>query len=224
MARYKLQIGGQERYVMFEPTDWAIDDAEVAQLASIHVPDGVNVRRARYAATGGRSWTIVPSTEGCVADILLLRRGDVGPEHFYHLRTQKIYTFLTEGVTVTMSVVDCRSDAPQVAKHSLVKFKTDPRLTFSIDLGVAYRFSADEEVLVRCEHNVFVDPHEPRQDLPPFGSDLLVHELGESITKVPLPSLKCPGAIVYQMAKYEALQHSQTSDKAVNLTEEQSHV
>jgi len=215
MARYKLTIGGLERYVMFEPIEWAQDDNEVATLTSITLPGGVKASRARYAATGSRSWTLVPSTDSCVADVLLLEASPLGSEHFYHLRTQKVYTFLTEGVTVTMSIVDCRSNSANYGKQTVINFTADPRITFTIDQGIAYRFSASTTVLVRCEHNVFADQHEPREDIPMFGNDILVHTLGDSVPHVALPSLKCPGVIVYQLAKYETNNHSEFSGQLV---------
>ena len=112
-----------------------------------------------------------------------------------------------------MSIVDCRIDSANYGSQTVIRFVTDPRITFTIDQSIAYRFSTSMKVLVRCEHNVFADQNEPREDIPSFGNDILVHSLGEPIPRIKPPSLKCPGAVVYQLAKYEGSHYSTSGSR-----------
>jgi hypothetical protein len=205
MARYLLRIAGEDRYVMFEPKEWTNDSQELEQLLAINLPAGFTIKRARYAATGPASWTLVPSTGACVADVLSLPALTPSESqlHFYHLRTRKIYTFLTQGVDIQVSTVDCRPHTGSHGQRSQFSFISDPRVTFRIEPGVCYRFAPTSDVIVRCEHEVFVATNEPRDDLPLFGEDLLILQPSQPLPFVTLPTLKCPDDVVYLMAQQE---------------------
>ena len=58
---------------MFNYSTWGEDEErEVRDLLDVPGIPGVEVRRSRYALTGPRSWTIVPNTDACVANVLFL--------------------------------------------------------------------------------------------------------------------------------------------------------
>jgi hypothetical protein len=205
LARFLLTIGSEQKYVMFEPNSWTVDDRELrASLDVLPIP-GVELRRSRYALTGPKSWTLVANTAACVADVLVLPACPIGDSmKFCHTRTRKWYTFLTnQGLEIQLDFVDCRRDSASCGSASQLRIQCDPRISIAIDHGIAYSFKSKEEVLVRCEHEVFVDEHEPRTDLPAFGHDLIVlsdRELGSGLS---LPTLRCPDDLVYRMAEHE---------------------
>lgn len=207
MARFKLTIGSEEKYVMFEPRSWTDDDHELKALLNLPGIPGVEVRRSRYALTGPSSWTLVPNTAACVADVLVLPASPkTSSIKFCHTRTRKWYTFLTnQGLCMQVEFVDCRRDSPTIGLRSLLQIKCDPRVSIAIQHGIAYSFHANEEVIVRCEHELFADEHEPRTDLPPFGQDLKIisdEEVGSGLT---LPTLRCPDELVYRVAQHEMM-------------------
>jgi dTDP-4-dehydrorhamnose 3,5-epimerase-like enzyme len=205
LARFPVKIGGAEQFVMFEPKSWADDERELQALLDVPTIAGVEVRRNRYALTGPKSWTLVPNTAACVADILLLPAtvGESTPYHC-HARTRKRYTFLNrQGVTIEFDFVDRRGDSSTFGTRSRLRTTCDPRISIAIDHGIAYSVRCREDVLVRCEHEVFVDKNEPRNDIPMFNQDLMsvpAVELGSGLL---LPKLRCPDAVVYRMAKLE---------------------
>jgi dTDP-4-dehydrorhamnose 3,5-epimerase-like enzyme len=205
LARYLLKIGGKEQYVMFEPSLWARDHAEVRGLTSRTRIPGVAIRRARYALTGPRSWTLVPSTSACVADVLQLptRKSRVAPT-FLHARTRKYYTVLSErDADLTLSSVDCRRGSKHLGRKSEVSIRCDPRVVIIIDPGIAYSLRCPEPLLIRCEHEVFADAREPRHDIPMFGQDLIPFSARHRTRGLDVPDLVCPDSVLYAMAKYE---------------------
>lgn len=206
LARFLLKIGGKDQYVMFEPTSWSKDDLELRELLVPHQVPGVQVQRARYALTGPKSWTLVPSIHACVADVLYLPASQLNTEaKFIHARTRKWYTVLTgQGAKLTLRSIDCRRGSANFGKASEISIRCDPRLTFVIDHGIAYSLTCEEPLLIRCEHEIFADVNEPRADLPMFGQDLML--LSSEITSngLNLPSLRCPDSVVYAIGKYES--------------------
>jgi dTDP-4-dehydrorhamnose 3,5-epimerase-like enzyme len=205
LARYLLNVGGKEKYVMFEPTSWVEDENELKQLLKTRSIPGVEVRRSRYALTGPRSWTLVPNTAACVADVLTLSPShDATPQWFFHGRTKKWYTFLTkQSAELQVQFVDCRRNSRSFGRKSDLQIVCDPRISLAIENGIAYSFCCGEEVLVRCEHEVFVDENEPRTDIPPFGRDLMVLSADCPAPELALPAIRCPDSLVYLMAKQE---------------------
>jgi len=205
-ARFLLTIGGEDRYVMFQPRSWTDDAETVARLLDLPAVPGLEVHRSRYAITGPSSWTLVPSTGSCVADVLVLPgRSAPTADRFLHRRTRKWYTFLDqEGCPVRIDLTDRRPGSPTYGCRHTVETTADPRVAYAIDPGVAYAITAERDVLVRCEHEVYVATDEPRADLPPFGADLLVlADDGAPPTDPPLPTLRCPDDVVRTMARVE---------------------
>lgn len=205
LARFSLIIGSKEQYVMFEPKSWSDDEQELHALLDVPAIPGVEVRRARYALTGPKSWTLVPNTGACVADVLLLPAdSERGKSKFLHARTRKWYSFLTnQGHELQLDFVDCRRDVATFGISKRLHTKCDPRISIVIDPGIAYSINCSQDVLVRCEHEIFVDENEPRDDLPAFGQDLLVLSDEPLEIGLVLPNLRCPDELVRLMAKHE---------------------
>jgi dTDP-4-dehydrorhamnose 3,5-epimerase-like enzyme len=205
-SRHLLKIADKDVYVSFQSKRWSDDETEIQRLLDMPSVPGVQVRRSRYALTGPRSWTLVPNTGSCVSDVLVLPGWLEGTGHrFMHRRTRKWYTVLTRpGREVRFKFTDYRPGSPTFGVEYSYRTPADPRVSFAIDPGIAYSIAGEEELLIRCEHEVFVAPDEPRADLPAFGRDLIVLDDGESPQEHPaLPMLRCPDEVVRQMARTE---------------------
>lgn len=204
-SRHLLRIGSEDMYVMFQPKNWT-DEKEIESLLDVPEIPGVGVRRSRYALTGPKSWTLVPNTGACVVDVLVLpSNARHSANRFLHRRTRKWYTVLTNpGCVVGLETVDYRPHSSTFGFRNIARLTADPRISFWIEPGVAYSFSTDVELLVRCEHEVFVAPDEPRSDLPGFGADLIVlSDDREPAANPELPRLRCPDEVVRRMARAE---------------------
>lgn len=205
-SRHLLTIGGKDTYVSFQAKNWTDNEAEMRRLLSVPEAPGVAVQRARYAITGPKSWTLVPSTGSCVGDVLVLPpRVNKQRNKFLHRRTRKWYTFLTNpGTDVQLELTDYRPDSPTFGAESVLHLTTDPRISLSIDPGIAYSLSCERDLLVRCEHEVYVATDEPRSDLPALGGDLIIVLDNQPPALNPtLPTLRCPDELVRQMARVE---------------------
>lgn len=204
LSRYQVSDGDHARYVMYDVPDWGRDEESQLRLAlDLPVVPGVEFRRARYALTGASSWTIVPSTDSCVADVLYLPASSTRtPPRLLHLRTRMWYTFLNcEGTRLDLTFRDCRPDAEGAERR--VEINCDPRITVVIDPGIAYSCHCTEDVLVRAEQEIFVDEREPREDLPIFGEDCRLLASGERAMLPTLPRTPCPGSLVRLLALQE---------------------
>lgn len=205
-SRHLLRVGSEDMYVMFQAKSWTDNEDEIRLLLNLPEVPGVVVRRSKYALTGPKSWTLVPNTGSCVADILFLpARAHMSKNRFLHLRTRKWYTFLTNpDRKVHIQFVDYRPNSKTYGAAYSLQLTTDPRISLAIDPGVAYSLSSEVELLVRCEHEVYVARDEPRADLPDFGHDLVVLSDNKSPANKPtLPTLKCPDEVVRKMARTE---------------------
>lgn len=204
LARYQVNIGGVDQYVMLEPKNWEVNPVELQSALKIKTPKGLSLRRARYAATGPKSWTLVPSTASCIADVLSFKgtEGEFAGPLRYHLRTRKFYTFLTEGAVVEIQSLDLRH-APQWSDLVTTALITEPRIVLAVEPGVGYRIRASKDIVVRCEHEVFVAADEPREDLPTFGTDLRHLDHGELIPAVRVAEIECPPSITRLLARAE---------------------
>jgi hypothetical protein len=207
LNRFEVELAGAKRYIAVEPKSWVDDERELQPTLERRISiAGVGFRKNRYALTGRRSWTVVPNTDSCVADVLVLEPSAPSDRYFCHARTQKIYTVLSaEGTEVELSLFDARARSATNGLHEHVRFAADPRVHIVIPNGVAYRIRAQVELLVRCEHVVFADAAEPRHDIPMFNADLIARSEAELAAgwRVDVPALQCPGSIVYQMARVE---------------------
>lgn len=206
LARYPVTIAGEQKYVLFRASRWGEnEEQEVSRLTDIDKAPGMTIVRARYALTGPRSWTVVPSTDACVADVLVLSAA-TSPVHTkaLHCRTRMWYTFLNkEGARLEVSVRDCRRDSPTFGDAHSIQTICDPRISFVVEPGIAYSFVCPEEVLVRAEQDVFVDLKEPRNDLPLFGQDVAYVDDAEPFEVDNLPQLRCPADVVRLLATNE---------------------
>lgn len=205
LARYPVTIAGVETFVMLEPKVWSNDAEYLSRLiSSVDIP-GVQIKRNRYALTGGQSYTLVPNTEACIADVLILKADDQRAKIFYwHARTRKIYTFLNnEAATISVECIDVRPQSPTYGRMFVFSVPCDPRISVWIDQGIAYVLRCSLDTIIRCEHEVYADINEPRVDIPMFGQDMIRLFDHEPYPSTNLPTLKCPGAIVYKMAQFE---------------------
>ncbi len=208
-TRFKLRVGGTEQYVMFQENAWDQEGRDLAPvLAAVEGVPGVAARRSRYAITGKASWTLVPNTDSGVADVLRLPAGrgnDADSTLFVHRRTRKWYSLLTnEGGSVRLDTLDLRPGSDSFGAAVSVTLTCDPRVSYVIEPGIAYRFRSDADLYCRSEHEVFVSPDEPRADLPLFGNDLeRVDPANLAMPQPALPMLQCPGRVVRQMARFE---------------------
>ncbi|VVP79728.1 dTDP-4-dehydrorhamnose 3,5-epimerase family protein [Pseudomonas fluorescens] len=208
LARFAVSIAGTETYVMLEPKQWSDDEGYLAELISNVTSPGVIAKRNRYALTGQQSFTLVPNTDSCVADVLILKENASSiARRYWHARTRKIYTFLNnEGSVIEIDCIDLRKNSPTYGKEYTSQVICDPRISLWIDQGIAYFFRCAEDMIIRCEHEVFVDINEPRGDLPMFGQDMISLPNNEAYPNLSLPVLKCPGEVVYKMAQFEQQQ------------------
>jgi len=210
-SRHLLTIDGKDVYVSFQSKRWTDDQGEIERLLNVGSVPGVVVTRSRYAITGPKSWTLVPNTSACVADLLVLPARDAGAadadikDRFLHRRTRKWYTFLSSpGTEVLLDVVDFRAGSRSYGAPRTLRLTADPRVSLAIDPGIAYAISSPVDLIVRSEHEVFVANDEPRNDLPHFGQDLIVVPDGERPRTDPvLPTLRLPDEIVCAMARTE---------------------
>ncbi|BBI45929.1 dTDP-4-dehydrorhamnose 3,5-epimerase [Pseudomonas syringae pv. actinidiae] len=205
LARFSVQIAGSQKFVMLEPKHWADDNRAVELIIEKFKIPGVKAKRNHYAFTGGKSFTLVPNTHACVADVLLLKANSAELSAYrWHARTRKIYTFLNnEGAEIELSFIDLRNDSDtfgQVAHDTLI---CDPRVNITIEQGIAYCIRSTLDIYLRCEHEIFADENEPRTDIPMFGQDLISLSNDLPFPKVSLPALQCPHSVVYKMAKFE---------------------
>ena len=96
-----------------------------------------------------------------------------------------------------------RTDSVTFGVSSRLQMLCDPRINITIEHGIAYSIRCTKDVLVRCEHEVFVDEEEPRTDIPMFNNDLILITDDILVSGVRCPKLRCPDSVVYQMAKLE---------------------
>lgn len=207
LNRFQVHLGGDKQYVVLEATTWTDNEDEIAE----HVErrweiGGVQFTKNRFALTGKRSYTIVPNTTACVADIVMLEPSDESDVLFCHARTQKLYSFLNaEGARIQLTLFDARRDSKSAGKLEHVSFTADPRVHLVIPHGVAYRLSTPVPLVVRSEHVVFVDRAEPRTDIPMFNDDLILKRTAELEAgwRLSVPELSCPPELVYRFARME---------------------
>lgn len=208
-TRFLLTINGEEKYVMFQETTWDQDGQALQPLIEAAQGPGISAHRSKYAITGRASWTLVPNTSSGVADVLHLKASAHSPsssgELFVHRRTRKWYTILTEeGSQIEIDAIDLRPSSQSFMAHWHVSTICDPRVSFVIEPGVAYSFSATKDLWVRSENEVFVAEDEPRSDLPSFAGDLeIIIPKNIADSQPPLPGLRCPDRVVRQMAHFE---------------------
>lgn len=210
-TRFRLKIGGVERYVMFQENAWNDEGRPLGPLLAACDGSPVDALRSNYAITGKASWTLVPNTGSAVCDVLRLPpggAGDGGSDFFLHQRTRKWYTFLTgEGAGLRIDAVDLRPHSPGCGEVHGVETIADPRVSYRIEPGIAYRFRARVEHYLRSENEVFVAQDEPRGDLLPIGGDLAILSEAAISAGLPvlpdLPTLRCPDEVVRRMARFE---------------------
>jgi dTDP-4-dehydrorhamnose 3,5-epimerase-like enzyme len=208
-TRFLLRIAGKEQYVMFQENGWNQEGRDLAAILSAVDMPGVQAMRSRYAITGKASWTLVPNTDTGVADVLRLPAQRGGAEAmFVHRRTRKWYSLLTnEGSAVRLETLDLRAGSASFGQRASAQLTCDPRVSYVIEPGIAYRFVTPAELYCRSEHEVFVSDDEPRADLPAFGRDLeIIDPANLSEAQPDIPDLRCPGQVVRQMARFELQQ------------------
>jgi hypothetical protein len=206
LARYRVTDGNSTKYIMYDAGWGDKEQEELSLLLDQPKISGIEFRPSRYALTGPRSWTIVPSTDSCVADVLMLRAFERNSDrmNILHLRTRMFYTFLNqEGLRMDIAVRDCRPSNNSCTEGVVVNIKIDPRLTVVIEPGIAYSFQCNEAVLVRAEQQVLVDISEPRSDLPIFGQDCIVLTETDNYVTPELPSIECSSKVVPLLARQE---------------------
>jgi dTDP-4-dehydrorhamnose 3,5-epimerase-like enzyme len=205
-TRFKLRIGGVEQYVMFQETTWDNEGQTLKPLLDVSDSTPIGVHPSKYAITGKASWTLVPNTLSGVADVLLMPSRTLENTGMnVHRRTRRWYTFLTqEGSTLEVETLDLRPSSPTFGMARSFSTFCDPRITYVVDPGIAYRFAVNDDIFVRAENEVFVSEHEPRDDIPMFGNDLEVIDPGNFSREQPeLPSLQCSERVIRNMAKHE---------------------
>ncbi len=205
LARYPITIAGERRFVTFKAKEWGDnEDNEVSALLAVELPSGVKFFRSRYALTGPRSWTVVPNTDACVADVMLLPCAATAPRKVVHHRTRMWYTALSsEGATLEISSLDCRRDSPEFHKEVTVRTVCDPRVSIMIEHGVAYSIRCSKTVILRAEQEIFAATNEPRGDLPIFGADSSFIEADMMPPSIDVPTLSCSQAVVRMLAAAE---------------------
>lgn len=209
LNRVPIRLKGELRYLLVEPRSWATEDPILEARLRFATPiTGVHLARNRYALTGKASWTVVPSSEACLSDVLVLEpaRGRDDVLHL-HARTRKSYTFLNaEGTPIELDLLDLRLGSASEGRRFHAELTADPRIRLVIPHGVAYRLRAPARLLVRCEQTIFVDADdEPRPDLPPFGADLTrLSGQAAATYRLRAPAIECPGRLIHHLATAEA--------------------
>jgi dTDP-4-dehydrorhamnose 3,5-epimerase-like enzyme len=207
-TRFKLRIAGEDQYVMFQENTWNNEGRDLRPLLAAAGDSPVKICRSKYAITGKASWTLVPNTASGVADVLFLEKNTDSPDSrlFVHRRTRRWYTFLNEeGSALRIETLDLRPASNTFGYKNAFETICDPRISFVIEPGVAYRFNVDNGIFVRAENEIFVSENEPREDIPMFGSDLEFIDPDSFSREQPeLPSLLCSDRIVRKMAGIES--------------------
>ena len=208
MTRFELEIAGKRQYVMFQDQTWNKEGRSVEALIRSFDNAGVSVCRSKYAITGKASWTIVPNTSSAVCDVVRLpaRSASGRDNHFLHTRTKKWYTILTsEGRPFSLSTVDLRRNSASYGQRQVCKSVADPRVSFCIEPGVAYRFELAEDTYFRTESEILLSEAEPDATLKPIGADLVIIQPSKvSETAYDLPALNASDAILRRIAAYES--------------------
>lgn len=206
-TRFNLKIDGKEQYVMFQENTWDKEGRELQSILNAANGSAVSARPSKYAITGKASWTLVPNTGAGVSDVLYLpAQESLCKNHmFVHRRTKKHYTFLTnEGTLIEILTLDLRPSSPKFGQAHAFQTISDPRVSYVIEPGVAYRFSVAFSTYVRSENEVYLSEEEPRNDIPAIGQDLEVIDANDfSPNQPPLPTLRCPDYIIRRMAQFE---------------------
>lgn len=206
LARYRVTEGDTTKYVMYDAGWGQGEEDELRILLDQPQIAGVEFRPSRYALTGPRSWTLVPSTDSCLADVLILWASNHESQMklLLHFRTRMLYTFLNnEGANLDIVFRDCRPDFDTDRRDHVLTIKSDPRLTIVIEPGIAYSFRCNQEAIVRAEQQILVDTLEPRSDLPIFGQDCIILNAAEQVLAPKLPINTCPGSLVRLLARQE---------------------
>jgi dTDP-4-dehydrorhamnose 3,5-epimerase-like enzyme len=207
LTRHRLRVAGEDVYVMLDASGWERSNNYHAPTVSA---PGISLVSSKYAQTGEHSWTIVPTTDSCVSDLLFLHPSDGDAALVAHTRTRMIYTVLSgEGSELLLKFIDLRCGSESYRKTGELRITCDPRFQICIEPGIGYALKCAVSLIVRTEHEVFVSADEPRDDLMPFGNDLIdvTHGHGGFST----PSIRCPPRIVYLMALNELAKNAPES-------------
>lgn len=208
MTRFELEIAGKRQYVMFEDQTWNNEGRSVDDLIRSFDNAGVSVCRSKYAITGKASWTLVPNTSSAVCDVVWLpaQSTSAGENHFLHTRTRKWYTILTsEAQPFSLSTLDLRRESEGYGQRQVCDSISDPRVSFCIEPGVAYRFELSEGAYLRTESEILLSEAEPDSTLKPIGADLVVVRASDvAEIAYDLPALNASDAIVRRIAAYES--------------------
>ncbi len=161
-----------DQYRIVENPHWKDESTEYEKWLELQMDiPGLEFRKNNYALTGSKSYTIVPSTSSCVADVMEQTPFVSDNRFWLHYRQRVSLTFLApEATYVVIEVCDLRQN--QTRKIKRIDFRCDPRVRLVIPQGVAYRFLGNETYHIRYETEIFVDKNEPRSDIPLLGRDI----------------------------------------------------
>ncbi|PHM39183.1 hypothetical protein Xmau_03090 [Xenorhabdus mauleonii] len=184
------------------------DSSATAQLPSIeNGPIGCYFSLNSFSSIAEASWMIIPTTESCVADwVIIDMEAEESVWFSYHTRQTVFHTFLDrEGSAIILEVADLRVGSSTFGRRAVCRFTSNPRFHIRIPSGVAYRYTAAGLHAVRVEYDMFIDSNEPRFDLPPMGADRvnLPAEMLDTADGVNPPNLPLPASVLQMMARYE---------------------
>lgn len=204
-ARRERVESNSTQYVVVENSSWndAIDDYE-RWLTQNYDISGLGFGKNNYALTGSRSYTIVPSMESRVANIIEYT-SSTKQDFWLHYRQRLLLTFLApESTDVILEVCDLRRE-PKQRRVEKINFTCDPRIKLVIPQGVAYRLLGKETYCIRFETELFVDVNELRSDIPLLGHDTVALRLEQlsAYSLQPIPSIKYPKSALHLVAREE---------------------
>lgn len=208
-AKREKVESNSSQYLVVENSSWNDVASDYERLLTLGFDiSGLGFGKNNFALTGSRSYTIVPSTESCVADIIEYTPS-TERNFWLHYRQRLLLTFLApESTDVLVEVCDLRRE-PQQRRVERISFTCEPRIHLVIPQGVAYRILGKETYCIRFEPEMFVDFNEPRSDIPLLGRDTVELELQQlrTYSLQPIPSIKCPKSALHLLAREEINNH-----------------
>lgn len=204
--REKIEESDFSSYQLTENESWKDKRNEYEYLIGMNSGiDGLVFEKNSYALTGSKSYTIVPSTNSCLSDVIAIDFRYTNPYFWVHFRQSTIVTILDrEKSSLKMDFCDLRKDV-SFRTTQTVHFLCDPRVRIRIPAGVCYCFNGEGLYHIRYEMELLVHEKDPREDIPLFGQDLTKFDANDVMKtpKVEVPSIKCPDSVLWLLAREE---------------------
>jgi dTDP-4-dehydrorhamnose 3,5-epimerase-like enzyme len=203
----EADIGGARRAVVASHEKHSAPVRMPAVPGGSRVP-GFGFEHNAYLATVANSFAVLPGTDSCVMDFVVLEAAPPTGEAPFalHTRHDVMHTFLDRtGEELVVDIVDLRRDSGARGERTSVTFECDPRAHVRIPAGVAYRYRGGGAFAARVEYALFLDENEPRPDLPPIDADRIMIRRGDLLWRdgVVTPKVPAPPEALWFLARRE---------------------